>query len=481
VKEQAVKPGQILIATLTGIAALVASRPLAAEKFNVLLIAVDDMNNDLGCYGHRLVKSPQIDKLAQLGMKFERAYCQYPVCNPSRVSMLSGLRPDSTRIMDLQTPPRTHLRDVVFLPQYFRKQGYHTAHVGKVFHTGPAFEDPPSWDVEICETGKHPPEAAIVRSKKYDRPVKYNMEWDALSSSDAETADGLVARQSYEMLKRLASDTKPFFLAVGFRRPHQPYAAPEAYFDMYPPESIPALSEPPDHLRRIPTAAFTYPPGTPNLPDHERRQVVAAYYACISFVDAQVGLLMQAMDEADLWRNTVVVFYSDHGYHLGEHGGMWHKMSLFEVSARVPLIVVAPGVGGNSHACGQPVELIDVYPTLVDLCGLPPVEGLAGSSLRPLLENPAASWKQAAYTQVLRGDVVGRSVRTARWRYTEWDDGRQGAELYDYDSDPLEYKNLAGNSKWAHIQAEMRKLLHDDGAQESESQGAIEPCANAGN
>jgi iduronate 2-sulfatase len=205
---------------------------------------------------------------------------------------------------------------------------------------------------------------------------------------------------------------------------------------------------------------LTYPVGRPNVAQRDRRQVVAAYYACISFVDAQVGLLMRALDELDLWRNTVVVFYSDHGYHLGEHGGLWHKMTLFEQSARVPMIVVAPGAAGNGRGCDRPVELIDVYPTLVDLCGLPPVEGLEGRSLRPLLEDPDADWKQAAYTQVRHGDVMGRSVRTARWRYTEWDGGRQGTELYDHDTDPHEYVNLAGDSKWAREQSRLRELLH---------------------
>ncbi len=430
-----------------------------AEQPNVLLIAVDDMNNDLGCYGQELVKSPHIDQLAGRGVKFNRAYCQYPVCNPSRVSMLSGLRPDTTQVMDLETPPRSHLSDVVFLPQYFREHGYHTAHVGKVFHTGDAFEDPPSWDVEVRETGKHPPEAAILRGEKVDRPRKYSMEWAALSSPDAETADGLVARRSATMLKRLAADKKPFFLAVGFRRPHQPYAAPESYFDLYPTESIPPLVEPAEHLKRIPAPAFTYPAGTAELSDQQRRQVVAAYYACISFVDAQVGVVMQALDECDLWRNTIVVFYSDHGYHLGEHGGMWHKMSLFEESARVPLVIVAPDAKGNGQSCARLVELVDIYPTLVDLCGLPKVEGQEGYSLRPLLEDPQAQWKPAAYTQVRREGFMGRSVRTARWRYTEWDEGRHGTELYDHDADPREQFNLAGDAKWAEVQTELSRRL----------------------
>jgi iduronate 2-sulfatase len=435
----------------------------AAERPNVVLIAVDDMNNDLGCYGHPAVKSPQIDKLASRGVRFDRAYCQYPLCNPSRVSMLSGLRPDATKVMDLKTPPRSHLRNVEFLPEYFRSQGYHTAHIGKIFHTGEEYEDPQSWDVEFRETGKNPPAAAILRSEAFDRPVKYGIEWDVLSSKDEETADGVVARRSAEMLERLAADTKPFFLAVGFRRPHQPYAAPQKYFEPYPASSIPPLDEPAEHLRKIPAAAFTYPPGTPNLSAQQRQEIVAAYHACISFVDAQIGLVLDALDDLKLWDNTIVVFYSDHGYHLGEHGGMWHKMSLFEPSARVPLIVVAPQAAGNGKACQRLVELIDIYPTLVDLCGLPQQTQLEGQSLRPLLENPAAELRKAAYTQVQRGDVTGRSVRTERYRYTEWDEGRAGSELYDYQEDPRELNNLAGDSKLADVQLDLRGLLQSGG------------------
>ena len=237
----------ILLLTLF---ALPSPSTAADERPNVLFIVTDDMNNDLGCYGHKMVQSPAIDQLAARGVRFDRAYCQYPVCNPSRVSMLSGLRPDTTQVMDLKTPPRSHLKDVVFLPQYFREQGYHTAHVGKIFHTGDAFEDPASWDVEVRETGKSPPEGAVVRSKTFNEPVKYGIEWDVLNSPDEETPDGVVARRGAAMLQRLAADKKPFFLAIGFRRPHQPYAAPRKYFELYPPESIPAIDEPLEQDRK---------------------------------------------------------------------------------------------------------------------------------------------------------------------------------------------------------------------------------------
>ena len=238
---------------------------------------------------------------------------------------------------------------------------------------------------------------------------------------------------------------------------------------MYPLENIPPLVEPADHLRSIPPIAFTYPVGTPLVSEPDRKQVVAAYYACISFVDAQIGAVLRMLDRLDLWKNTIVVFYSDHGYHLGEHGGMWHKMSVFEESARVPLIVAAPGVrGGQSSA--RLVELVDIYPTLVEMCGLPRPGELEGRSLRPLLDDPHRPWKNAAFTQVLRGQLTGRSVRTERYRYTEWDDGRQGAQLYDHQTDPHEYVNLANQPALGETQAQLRTLLR--------TQGSTKPQAN---
>ena len=448
---------------IVGLLGLLLSTDLAAaaDKLNVLLIAVDDMNNDLGCYGHPQVKSPAIDALAARGVRFDRAYCQYPVCNPSRVSMLSGRRPDTTRIYDLQTPPRTHLKDVVFLPQYFRQHGYYTAHIGKIFHTGDAFEDPPSWDHEVRETGKHPPAEAVIREQRLERPQKYSVEWNILRSTDEQTADGVVAQQADELLERVSQDGKPFFVAVGFRRPHAPYAAPKKYFDLYPVDSIPPLDESPEHLQHIPTSAFTYPAGTSPITARERAAGVAAYWACITFVDAQIGKVLATVDRLNLWKNTVVVFYSDHGYHLGEHGGMWHKMSVFEESARVPLIIAAPGITGKGKPSPRLVELVDIYPTLVDLCGLPTPAGLEGQSLRPLLDNPDSPWTDAAYTQVLRGEVVGRSLRTSRWRYTEWDGGANGRELYDHDADPKEQRNLADDPQHEATRKELGMKLRE--------------------
>ncbi|MGE3809663.1 MAG: sulfatase-like hydrolase/transferase, partial [Gemmataceae bacterium] len=307
------------------------------------------------------------------------------------------------------------------------------------------------------------PADKVLRHQRIERPRKYHVEWHELSSEDAETADGVVARQAAAMLDKLKTRGQPFFLAVGFRRPHAPYAAPKKYFDMYPPDKVPPLVEPAEHLTKIPVAALTYPPGTPLLSARQRAENVAAYWACITFVDAQIAHVLEALDRNNLAHNTVLVFYSDHGYHLGEHGGMWHKMSVFEESARVPLIVVAPGTGfASGRACPRIVELLDVYPTLVELCGLPAVNGLQGASLVPLLRNPDAEWQRPAFTQVIHDEVVGRSVRTPRWRYTEWDGGRQGVELYDHDADSHEYVNVANDPQWASVRNELHGLLPAD-------------------
>lgn len=450
-----------LLCLCTGAAAILATAGAqAADKprLNVVLIISDDLNNDLGCYGHALVKSPVIDRLAARGVRFDRAYCQFPLCNPSRVSFLSGLRPDTTQIMDLETPTRRFLKDAVFLPQYFRAHGYKTLKVGKVFHTGEGFEDPSSWDVDIRESAeaKKPPPAQIVRRQGKDQ------DGIALRVADEQTPDGRVAREAVSLLDKAVRQHEPFFLAAGFRRPHRPYIAPEKYFNLYPPGEIRLVQEPPGHLLAIPPAALTYTPSTRAMSDQERRETTAAYYACVSFVDAQVGVILRALDQGRLWDNTVVVFMSDHGYQLGEHGGLQHKMTLFEESARVPLIIAAPGKKANASS-ERLVEYVDLYPTLAALCGLPVPAGLQGTDLTPLLSDPNRPWKKAAFTQLVRPEsqVSGRTVRTERWRYTEWNEGSKGVELYDHASDPLEHQNLARDPAYSAEMAQLKRLLRN--------------------
>jgi len=435
----------------------------AAPPLNVLYILSDDLNTSLGCYGHPFVKSPNIDRLAARGVRFEHAYCNYPVCNPSRTSFLSGKRPDTTGVVDNATPTRTFLKDSVMMPEHFRRNGYTAIKVGKIFHTGDKFEDPRSWDVDIREdrTAKNPPAEQLARTEGCGGVV--------LRAKDEDTWDGFVARKAAELMEKAVKDGKPFFVAAGFRRPHAPYIAPEKYFALYDPDKLHPRPGPPEHLANIPDLALTYRLGEKKFPEKNPGDTMAAYYASISFMDAQVGVLLDALDRLKLRDNTIVVFHSDHGYHLGEHGGLWHKVCLFEETTRVPLIVAAPGKkeGATSPSL---VELVDVFPTLTELCGLQTPVDLDGKSFAPLLSTPDRAWKQAVFTVVSRGmgegpakkldaAKLGRTVLTAEWRYTEWHDG--SAELYHHPDDPFEYANLAKDPSHAKKVAKMQALLRD--------------------
>jgi len=434
-------------------------------KPNVLFISVDDLNNDLGCYGHPLVKSPNIDRLAARGIRFDRAYAQYPLCNPSRASLLSGRRPETTRIFELQTAPRTAMPDAVFLPQLFRQHGYFTARYGKVYHDGR--DDKLSWDVSDNVESTDEQERESNRRRYANPPNLRTPDWTPLDTPDEQTRDGRTARAIARLMEEKAKAGQPFFLAAGFHKPHLPWGAPKKYFALYPlahlAERINATPDGP--MRDIPPIALiTELSGSPQ--PSSRAEAMAAYYANITFMDAQVGVLLEALDRLGLWEQTVVVLFSDHGFHLGDHGGMWAKLSLFEQSARVPLIITAPGGFLQRRqrmragkAVRRPVELLDLYPTLAGVCGLPPPPGIEGKSLAPLLKNPGAVWNHPAYTMVFHNHVEGRSVRTERWRYNEWDGGKQGVELYDHGRDPREFDNLARDPRYTKTVAEMKKLL----------------------
>ncbi|MBI4622556.1 MAG: sulfatase [Verrucomicrobia bacterium] len=427
----------------------------AANRPNVLFIAVDDMSNSLGCYGHPLIQSPDIDRLARKGVRFDRAYCQFPLCSPSRSSLMTGLRPDVTRVFDLQYHFRTHLPDVVTLPQMFSRNGYYAARVGKIYHYGnpgqigtPGLDDPQSWQVALNPRGRDKDEEDKIINHTPGRGLGSSLAFLKAEGTDEEQTDGKVATEVIKLLE--ANRTKPFFIAAGFYRPHCPYIAPGKYFDLYPMAKIAMAPGPFSEAKAAPPPSISSVNPWPwfGTTEQQSREAKQAYYATISFVDAQIGRLLDALDRLRLADNTIVVFWSDHGYHEGEHG-LWMKQSLWENSARVPLIIYAPGAKGNGGVSPRTVEFVDLYPTLADLAGLAPPRNLAGASLKPLLERPAAAWDRPAFTQVWRGSFAGHSVRTERWRYTEWDDGRQGVQLHDMQNDPQELKNLAADPQHA--------------------------------
>ena len=434
---------------------------------NVLLIMADDLNDDMGAYGHRLVKTPNLDRLARRGVRFDRAYTQFPLCSPSRVSLLTGLRPDTTGVEDLQTDFRTLHPDVITLPQTFRRNGYLAARVGKIYHYGnpgqigtSGLDDPASWDLVVNPRGIDKDEEAQLTNYTPARGLGSALAYYASPAPDEAHTDGKVAAETIALLEK--HKDRPFFIGAGFYRPHCPFIAPRKYFDLYPLERIPAPPLTPESLAQAPAAAwFTTPPNW-EVSEQGQRESIRAYYASISFLDANVGRVLDALDRLGLGDNTIVVFISDHGYHLGERG-QWMKQTLFERSARAPLIVAGPGVAAKGRSSSRVVEFLDVYPTLADLTRLSAPSGLHGRSLKPLLDNPNAAWNHPAFTQVRRGGganaFMGYSVRTDKWRYTEWDGGKRGVELYDETADPQELRNLAADRAHQKVVADMQRVL----------------------
>jgi iduronate 2-sulfatase len=453
---------------------------------NVLFIISDDLNNSLGCYGDPRAKTPNIDRLAVRGVRFDRAYCTFPLCGPSRNSILTGLYPNSTGILANQQIFRQTIPSQVSLPQAFRNAGYFAARIGKLYHYNvpksigtSGHDDPGSWEMELNP-------AVVDRLSEEPKifsllPGQFGgtLSWYASPKIDEHHTDGLIAENAEWVLERCAKKKdRPFFLAVGFFRPHTPYVAPaRPYFDWYPEKEMPVVQGVKEDQADIPPAALaSHKKEQEKLTDDLRRQAVQAYYASISFMDAQVGRVVGALDRLGLAANTVIVFTSDHGYHLGEHG-LWQKMSLFEESARIPLLLVAPGVSVKSGAAKSPVSHIDLFPTLAELCGVKRPDDLQGQILVPMLKFPTTVGRGYAITQVMRGGgpirasvttnvgsdgprFFGYTLRTPRWRYTEWDEGKKGRELYDHDADPKELTNLAASPAHAQETTELSRQLH---------------------
>lgn len=426
------------------------------QRLNVLHIVSDDLNTRLGCYSDLTVRSPHIDRLAKRGVRFDRAYCQYPLCNPSRASFMTGLRPDSTGVLENATHFRQRVPDAVSLPQTFRKAGYFVARVGKLYHYGvpgqigtDGLDDAPSWEKVINPRGRDKDDEDRIFTLKPDQKNASRfggvLSWLAADGEDIEQTDGIGASEAIRLLE--AHKDQPFYLAVGFYRPHTPYVAPKKYFQAYPPETI-RLAVAPANLKELyPAPALASIKAEEEaMTDDLRRQAMQAYFASISFMDAQVGRLLEALDRLKLTDNTIVIFHSDHGYHLGEKR-LWQKMTLFEESCRVPLIISVPGNAANGQSSTRTVELVDLHRTIADLCGLEAAAATEGASLKPLVTKPDSAWTKPAITQIVRGGannpVSGRSIRTEKWRYTEWNRGEKGVELYDHENDPEELKNLA--------------------------------------
>ena len=469
----------------------------AEERPNILLITVDDLKPNLGCYGDKLAITPNIDALAKEGTVFLNNQCQQAVCAPSRVSMFTGLRPDTTKVWDLKTYMRDMNPDVITLPQYFRKCGYETVGLGKLIH-GARNNDPQSWTIPYKQDKKlhyataygYPADENYLneRTKKIFAKIKdKKMKWaqvkkymkknsaspsvECLDVPDGAYADGAIAEEAGALLQRVKGGGKPFLLALGFHKPHLPFVAPEKYWDLYKCSDF-NINPFQEHAKGSPDFAYhtwgelrNYAdiPNKGPLPDEKQTELIHAYYACVSYVDAQIGKVLRELDKLGLAKNTIIVLWGDHGWHLGDHG-LWCKHSNFEQATRAPLIIVAPGYKGGQKS-ESPTEFVDIFPTLCQLTGVAAPKQLEGESLVPIMKDPSKIIKDFSMSQFPRGDKMGYAMRTKRFRYIQWLpwDKKSGVtdytpvafELYDYNKDPKETVNLINNIEY---RSEVKKL-----------------------
>lgn len=477
---------------------------------NVLFIAVDDLRPELGCYGNRHIKTPNIDRLAEGGVTFTQAHCQSAVCNPSRASLMTGLRPDTIRVWDLKTDFRTHAPDAVTLPQYFKKNGYHSLGIGKVYHND--IPDPLSWSEQKLSLEGYPfdPDASYANEKNHaiqagsrESFIKtgksgYNYVWydrfehfytKAESTEIGEGPDniyydGAQTDMAVKKLSMLKSMDKPFFFAIGYYRPHLPFNAPKKYWDLYDRDKIPMAEN--DFLpKNSPVMAInnmremktytdmknTRHPKDGKLSEADARRLKHGYYAAVSYVDAQIGRLLDELDRLKIADNTIVVLWGDHGWKLGEHAS-WCKMTNYDIDTRVPMIIRAPGQKKRGVQTDRLVEFVDIYPTLCELSGLRIPGQLEGLSTVPLMKNPKKPWKKAVFSQFLREgkwkspdgkEYMGYSIRTERYRYTEWINWQTGElaarECYDHLTDPQENSNIANDPKNSQLIEDLAKKL----------------------
>lgn len=455
----------IIFATLAG--TLSAS---ASDRTNVLLILVDDLKPSFGAYGEEWVHSPNLDRLAARGMRFDRAYCNQAVCAPSRNNLLTGSRSTSLGIYDLGTNFRKAVPDAVTLPQFFKRHGYHTAGIGKVFHIGHGnVGDDLSWSVPFQpdkvidyalpeSTGGELTREEALFSNKSGRGRPRGAAWENADVSDDAYADGRIAAEGIKRLREYKDSNQPFFLTLGFVKPHLPFCAPKKYWELYDPVKLPMpkVGVPPLNAPKYAGKTlgelnqYKPVPQDPPLSDDLTRTLIHGYYAALSYMDAQVGRVLDEVDRLGLDKNTIIVLWGDHGYHLGDHG-MWTKHTNYEQATHIPVLIVAPGVTRRGTACEALVETVDIYPTVCELAGLPAPAGpqpIDGASLVPLLKDPSATGSDHVYHCYPRGRRLGRAIRTSRYRLVEWKGIGAPAstaeyELYDYQDDPLEMHNIA--------------------------------------
>ncbi len=470
----------------------------ASERPNILFIAVDDLRPELGCYGKDYIKSPNIDSLAKNGMVFNRAYCQQAVCSPSRSSLMTGARPDTTKVWDLTTHFRGALPNVVTLGQHFKQNGYFVQGMGKIFHGH--LDDAPTWSVpwetpkaaryalppnqlsSPIKTEGEPDDTAKKSSKKKGKSTRSEkddeggggMVYECADVPDNTYQDGKVAELAVKTLRTISKKSEPFFLAVGFIKPHLPWVAPKKYWDMYDESKI-ALAPNPFYPKDAPDYAIRKYDGEiykyggmvakgKDAPDELARKLRHAYYACVSYSDAQVGLVLDELKRLGLDKNTIIVLWGDHGWKLGEHKA-WGKHSNVENDVNAPLILSAPGMKAAGTHSDALVEFVDIYPTLCELAGLSLPNHLEGMSLKPLLDDPKRAWKSAAFSQYPRNEWMGYSMRTDRYRFTAWVDAKDhwkvdATELYDHQNDPQENHNIAAKPENAALVKELTAKLN---------------------
>ncbi len=462
-----------------------------ADRPNILFISVDDLRPDLGCYGNTIIKTPNIDRLAGKSTVFSRAYCQQALCNPSRASLMTGKRPDSLKVWDQSTHFRDQNPDIVTLPQFFKKNGYRSEGIGKIYH--PGLYDPKSWsqpqpNIRISSYYLSPKtQQRMLGRERAAKKLGKDMDWirtvllgpatEAYDAPDDLYLDAVVADQAIQKLRDLKKKS-PFFLAVGFYRPHLPFVAPKKYWDLYDRQQIPLaendfLPEGAPHFainEMLELACYEGLAGIPKpsegrLPEPQARLLKHGYYACVSFVDAQIGRLLDELERLRLRDNTIIVLFGDHGWKLGEHRS-WGKKTNYEIDTRSPLLISIPDRLAQFQTSSALVELVDIYPTLCELAGLEPPARLEGTSMVPLLDNPDLPWKTAVFSQFPRGfmgRIMGRSVRTDRYRYVEWSQWFGGnlvsQEVYDHQNDPEENINIAGRPENKDLVTELSKLL----------------------